>query len=126
MKRLVAAIAVACSLSLAGCVTAPGAPPAASAQGWGPIAAGVGAVLGETRIDPKIEKVSAKLAGWCTELKAAAAAVDLFAPQKAQEAAQAGRIAVATFCAAPPKNVAAALVALADAYAAIEAARQGG
>jgi hypothetical protein len=121
MTRLFGAALLALALVAGGCQTAS----PTTAAGWGQIAAGVGAVLGETKIDPKIEKVSAKLAGYCAEVKTAALAVDLFAPANLQEAASAGRIAVATFCAAPPKNVAEALVTLADAYAAIEAARAG-
>lgn len=118
LKRLFAAVAVACLL--AACQTSP-----TSSAGWGQIAAGVGAVIGETKIDPQIEKVSVKLARYCAEVQTAALAVDLFAPEKAQRAAEDARIVVATFCAAPPKNLAAALASLATAYVAIEAARRG-
>jgi predicted small secreted protein len=121
MKRIVLALVALGALALAGCQTSQ-----TTSTGWGQIATGVGAVIGETKIDPKIEKVSAKLAGYCAEAQTAALAVDLFAPEKLQEAASAGRITVATFCAAPPKSVAEALVALAHAIAAIEAARQRG
>ncbi|MBA4220152.1 MAG: hypothetical protein C0458_05410 [Methylobacterium sp.] len=118
LKRLFAAVAVACLL--AACQTAPG-----SSAGWGQIAAGVGVVVGETKIDPQIEKVSAKLARYCAEVQTAALAVDLFAPEKVQRAAQDARIVVATFCASPPRNLANALASLAAAYAAIETARRG-
>lgn len=120
--RILGAALLALALTAGGCQTAG----TTSATGWGQIAAGVGNVIGETKIDPQIEKVSGKLARYCAEVKAAALAVDFLAPEKLQEAASAGRIAVATFCAAPPKSVAEALVSLANAYAAIEAARQGG
>ena len=120
MKRFVLALVALGSLALAGCQTLnnPGA--------WGQIATGVGAIVGETRIDPQIEKVSAKLARYCGEVQTAALAVDLLAPAKAQAAARDARIAVATFCARPPSNVATALASLTAAYAAIESARAEG
>lgn len=117
-RKLFAALAVASAIGLAGCQT--------SASGWGQIAAGVGAVLGETKIDPQIERVSARLAERCAELQTAALAVDLFAPEKLRSAAADGRAVIATFCANPPKNVAEALVAIADAFGAIQAARRAG
>ena len=79
MFRIIAALALACVLSA--CQTSN---PAA----WGQIAAGVGAVLGETKIDPQIERVSTKLAAYCVEAQNAAIAVDLLAPPKVQRAAQ--------------------------------------
>ncbi|TCR68199.1 hypothetical protein [Bosea sp. BK604] len=120
MNRFVLALVALGALALAGCqsINNPGA--------WGQIAAGVGAIVGETTIDPKIEKVSAKLAEQCATVQTAALAVDLLSPSKVQQAAQDARIAVATFCAAPPRDVSEALVALANAYAAIAAARAGG
>lgn len=118
LKRLFAAVAVACLL--AACQTSPG-----SSAGWGQIASGVGIVIGDTKVDPQIEKVSAKLASYCAEVQTASLAVDLFAPEKLQRAAQDARLVVATFCASPPKNLASALASLAAAYAAIEAARRG-
>lgn len=118
MNRILAALAVACAIALGGCQT--------SATGWSQIAAGVGAVLGETRIDPQIERVSVRLAERCAELQTAALAVDLVAPERLRSAAADGRAVIATFCAKPPKNVAQALVAIADAFAAIQAARRAG
>lgn len=117
MKRLFAAVAVACLLSA--CQTAP-----TSSAGWQQIAAGVGAVVGETSIDPQIARISARLAERCTQVQTAALAVDLLAPQKLRDAAVEARMVLAGVCAAPPKNVGEALVALANAYAAIEAARR--
>lgn len=118
MTRILAALAVACSLALAGCQTRFDNPTA-----WGQIAAGVGAVVGETKVDPQIEKISARLARYCTELQTAAVAVDVLAPEKLRQAAQDGKIALATFCARPPRNVAEAVAGVAAAYAAIAAAR---
>lgn len=117
MKRPLAALAVACSLAIAGCN--------ATAENWRDFAIATGAIVGETRIDPRIEKVSAKLAEHCVTVQTAAIAVDLLAPPKVQAAAQDARAVVASFCAAPPRNVSQALVALASAYVAIEAARAG-
>lgn len=118
MNRIFAALALACAIALGGCQT--------SATGWGQIAAGVGQVLGDTKIDPQIERVSARLAERCAELQTAAIAVDLFAPEKLRAAAADARAVVSTFCAKPPKNVADALVSIADAFAAIQAARRLG
>lgn len=117
-RKYFAALAVASAIGLGGCQT--------SAGGWGQIAAGVGAVLGETRLDPQIERVSARLAKRCADLQTAALAVDLFAPDNLRSAAAEGQAVIATFCASPPKNVAQALVAVADAFAAIQAARRAG
>ena len=116
MFRIIAALALACVLSA--CQTA------ANPTAWSQIAAGVGAIVGETKIDPQIERISAKLARYCDEVQIAALAVDLFAPEKVQRAAQDARLVVATFCAAPPKNVGTALIALGDAYAAIAVAKR--
>lgn len=120
MKRTVLALVALGALALAGCQTSQ-----TSATGWGQIATGVGAIVGETKIDPQIEKISAKLATYCGEVQTAALAVGLLAPEKAQQAAKDARIVVATFCASPPNSVATAITSLAAAYAAIEAAKRG-
>ena len=116
MFRFIAALALACVLSA--CQTS-------NPLAWGQIAAGVGAVLGETKIDPQIERVSTRLAAYCAEAQTAALAVDLLAPAKVQRAAQDARVVVATFCASPPRNVASALASVVAAYAAIVQARAG-
>jgi hypothetical protein len=121
IRRFTAALVVGCALLLAGCQTRFDNPAA-----WGQIASGVGAIIGRTEIDPQIEKVSTRLAKYCTELQTAALAVDAFAPDKLQAAAHDGRIAIASFCAAPPKNLAEAIAGVAGAYAAIAAARAEG
>lgn len=90
---------------------------------WAQIATGVGQIVGQTKLDPQIEKVSAKLAAWCAEVQTAAVAVDVLAPAKLQRAASDARVVVNTFCSAPPTSVATAINQLAAAYAAIEAAR---
>ena len=118
MNRILAALALACAVALGGCQT--------SATGWGHIATGVGAILGETRVDPQIERVSARLAERCADLQTAAVAIDLFAPEKLRAAVSDAQAVLSSFCARPPKNVAAALVALADTFAAIQAARRAG
>lgn len=119
MNRFLAALALACALALGACQSSSG-----SSAGWGQIATGVGLVIGETSVDPQIEKASAKLAGYCAQVQTAALAVDLFAPEKLKRAAQDARLVVASFCAAPPKNLAAALASLAAAHAALDAARR--
>ena len=117
MKRLFAAAVVACALVAAGCQTA-------NPTAWGQIAAGVGGIVGETKIDPQIERISTKLASYCVDVQTAALAVDLLAPEAVQKAAQEARIVVAAFCSAPPSSVASAIASLAAAYAAIEKARR--
>ncbi len=116
--HVLAAAAVACSLALAGCQTR-----FDNSAAWGQIATGVGTIIGQTDIDPQVGKVSARLAKHCTELQAAAFAVHLYAPDKLQEAARNGRLALASFCASPPSNVAEAIAGVARAYAAIAAAQ---
>ncbi|GHE51074.1 hypothetical protein GCM10019059_07850 [Camelimonas fluminis] len=120
LKLMAAAIGM---LALAACTSSQSVN---NPTAWGQIAAGVAAVVGETKIDPKIEQVSSKLASYCVEVQTAALAVDLFAPPKVQLAAQDARAVVRTFCASPPTSVATAITSLAAAYAAIEAARKGG
>lgn len=121
MNRFLAALALACALTLGACTTS-----GDSAAGWGQIARGAGIVLGETKLDPQIERVSTRLAERCAELQTAALAVDLLAPDRLRAAAADGRAVIAAFCARPPKNVGEALVAIADAFAALQAARRAG
>ena len=121
MNRFLAALALACAIALGACTTR-----GDSSAGWGQIASGVGIVLGETRLDAQVEKASARLAQHCAELQTASLAVGLFAPDKLRSAAAEARAVVATFCAGPPKSVAAALAAVSEAFAAIEAARRAG
>ena len=61
MNRIVLALVALGSLALAGCQTLN------NPIAWGQIATGVGAIVGETRIDPQIEKVSARLARSCAK-----------------------------------------------------------
>ncbi|GHE69811.1 hypothetical protein GCM10019059_31880 [Camelimonas fluminis] len=117
LKLMAAAIGM---LALAACQTAN------NPTAWGQIAAGVATVVGDTKIDPDIERVSSKLAAYCVEVQTAALAVDLFAPVKVQQAAIDARAVVRTFCSSPPTSVATAITSLAAAYAAIESARKGG
>lgn len=102
MKRLtLAALAVACSLTLGGCLTA---------------------------VDRKIAEVSDKLAARCVELQTATAVVDLFAPEKVRIAIANGRAVIATFCAAPPRSAAELAIAtgkVLEAVQAIETAKRG-
>jgi hypothetical protein len=59
MKHVLAATAFACLL--AGCQTA------SNPSAWGQIATGVGALVGETKIDPQIERISTKFAAYCAD-----------------------------------------------------------
>ncbi|HEV7258916.1 MAG TPA: hypothetical protein VGN82_14140 [Bosea sp. (in: a-proteobacteria)] len=117
MIRIIAALALACVLTACQTVSNPAA--------WGQIAAGTAAIVGETKIDPQIERISKKLAAYCADVQTAAIAVDILAPEKIQKAAVEAKILVATVCAAPPSNVASAITSLAAAYGSIDAARKG-
>lgn len=112
------------AMTLAACQSV--SPTVNNPAAWAQIAAGVGQVVGETSIDPDIKRVSTKLARYCAEVQTAALGVSLFAPAKAQTAAEHARITVQTFCAAPPTSVSTAITSIAAAYAAIEAAKGGG
>lgn len=119
MNRILAAVAVACALALAGCQTS------TSAAGWGQIAAGAGQVIGSTKADGQVAKASAKLEQYCAGLRAVALSATLFAPERNRLAAQQAAVAVNKICDAPPADVASALKFAADAYAAAIAVRDG-
>jgi len=123
LKRLVAAIAVACALAISACVPKDGGGPDTSAEGWRQIAVGVGTVVGPTKADATVAKASAQLAQYCGALQAVAAGATIFAPEKQRNAAAVAAAAVTTVCASPPADVAAALVLAADTYAAVRAAQ---
>jgi hypothetical protein len=120
-SRIILAAALGCALALGGCITAE------RAGGFAQITQGVAIVMGETKIDPQIAKVSSRLAERCGELQMAAVGVDLFAPDKLRSAGKYGEAVISTFCAAPPKTAAELAVAIgkvAEAIAAIERARR--
>lgn len=120
-SRFLMAGALACALSLGACVTPD------RAAGFGQIATGVGIVLGDTKIDPQIARVSERLAERCGTLQLAAVGIDLLAPESLRDAGKYGEAVIATFCAAPPKNareVAVAIGKVAEAVAAIERAKR--
>lgn len=123
LKRLFAAIAVACALTVSACVPKDSGGPDTSAEGWRQIAVGVGTVVGPTKADAGIAKASAQLAQYCGALQAIAAGATLFAPEKQRNAATVAAAAVTTVCTSPPADVAAALVLAADTYAAVRAAQ---
>lgn len=123
LKRLFAAIAVACALAVSACVPKDGAGPGTSAEGWRQIAVGVGTVVGPTKADAGVAKVSAQLAQYCGALQAVAAGATIFAPEKQRQAAAVAAAAVDTVCSSPPADVASALVLAADTYAAVRAAQ---
>ena len=120
-NRIFAAAAIGCALALGGCITSE------RAAGFAQITQGVAIVMGETKVDPQIAKVSARLAERCDTLQLAAVGVDLFAPEKLRDAGKYGEAVIATFCAAPPKTageVAIAIGKVAEAIAAIERAKR--
>ncbi len=121
MKRIPCALALA--LLVTACVPRAGAGPGTSAEGWRQIAVGAGAVIGSTKGDAQVARASAKLAEYCGALQAVAFGATLFAPEKQRNAAAIASAAVNTVCAAPPADVASALVVAADTYSAVQAAR---
>lgn len=123
IKRLVAAVAVACALAVSACVPKDGSGPSTSAEGWRQIAVGVGTVVGPTKADAGVAKASAQLAQYCGALQAVAAGATIFAPEKQRQAAAVAAAAVDTVCSSPPADLASALVLAADTYAAVRAAQ---
>lgn len=123
MKRILCALALA--MLATACVPRDGGgPPGTSAQGWGQIAAGVGAVVGPSRADPAIARTSARLAEYCGALQAVALGAPIFAPEKQRNAAAIASAAVNAVCAAPPDDLASALATAVRTYEAVEAARR--
>lgn len=119
--RFLAAIAVACAIALGGCITTE------RAAGFGQITQGVAIVMGETKLDPQIAKVSARLAERCGELQLAAVGVDLFAPETLRSAAKYGEAVVTVACANPPRTageVAIAIGKVVEAISRIEQAKR--
>lgn len=119
--RIIAALAVACSIALAGCQSWNSQ---TSAAGWGQIAAGAGQVIGKTKADEQVAKASAELAKYCGALQAVAVGATIFAPEKQKNVAAMAAAAVSTVCANPPSDVASALTTAAAAYGAVVAAQQ--
>ena len=121
MKRILCALALA--LLATACVPRDGAGPGTSAEGWRQIAMGAGAVIGRAKADATVARASARLADYCGALQAVALGATIFAPEKHRNAAAIASAAVSTVCAAPPADVASALVVAANAYSAAQAAR---
>ena len=124
IKRLFAAIAVACALTISACVPKDGAGPGTSTEGWRQIAVGTGQVIGKTKADDKVAKASAQLAQYCGGLQAVAMGATIFAPEKQRNVAAMAAAAVNTVCANPPADVAAALLTAVEAYEAVLAAQK--
>lgn len=122
MTRILAALALACALSVAACAPRDGSGPGTSAAGWHQIAVGVGAVVGPTRADTSVAKASEQLDRYCGGLRAVAALGTLFATSDYARIVREASAVVATVCERKPKDVAAALVTAAAAYAAAQAA----
>lgn len=118
--RILAALAVACSIALAGCQSWN---TQTSAAGWEQIATGAGQVIGKTKADEKVAKASAELAKYCGALQAVAVGATIFAPEKQKNVAAMAAAAANTVCANPPSDVATALTTAAAAYGAVIAAQ---
>lgn len=103
-RSLVAAAALSCALA-GGCIPAQ---EAARIQ------------VAAAKADATVANASTKLARYCGLLQAGLATLDLFAAHPAIDEAE---TVVATFCAAPPRDVASAAAAAVRAYAALTAAR---
>jgi len=123
IKRLVAALAVACAITLSACVPKDGTGPGTSSEGWRQIAVGAGQVIGKTKADESVARASAQLARYCGALQAMALGASIFAPEKQRNVAAMAAVGVNTVCASPPADVGAALVVAADTYSAVRAAQ---
>jgi hypothetical protein len=124
MKRLFAALAVACALFASACVPRDGAIGGTSPSGWGQIAVGVGQVVGATKADAKVAKASETLGKYCGALQAIAFGATLFAPEKQRNIAAMAAAGVNTICASPPSDVASALTAAVATYESVVAAQK--
>jgi hypothetical protein len=123
VRRIFAALALACALAASACVPKDGT--GTSTTGWQQIAAGVGQVIGKTKVDDQVAKASAKLDQSCAALRAVALGTTMFSPERYRLAAQQASAVVNTVCDHPPEDVASALKLVADAYAAAVAAADG-
>lgn len=118
MKRsLVCGIGLV-ALAMAGC--------AKDTTDWGKVAAGTGMIIGATNatkdIDPRIAQVSDKLAQYCPLLQVAAAVGTAAIPENKRTAGLQAQAALNEVCAAPPRDVQAAVAVAAKAYLAARAA----
>lgn len=78
-------------------------------------------------IDARIADASDRFVARCSELRTAAAAIDLFAPEKLRTAVRQGDTVLATVCAEPPRTAADLAIAIGKtikALQAIEAAKR--
>ena len=122
MNRILAALAVACALAVSACVPKDGAGSGTSAAGWHQIAVGAGQVIGQTKYDAKVAKVSDKIAPYCGAMQLVAAGATIWSPEKHRAIAQQAAAAVTSACNDPPSDVATALTAVVKAYEAVLAA----
>lgn len=106
------------ALAIAGC--------AKDTTDWGAVAAGTGMIINGTHvakdIDPRIAQVSDKLAQYCPLLQVAAAVGTAAIPENKRTAGLQAQAALNEVCAAPPRDVPAAVAVAAKAYLAARAA----
>lgn len=112
IRKLFLAAVIGAAMLSAGCVTQS----ATTDKGWAQIAAGTGAIIGQTKADAQVAEASAKVAKYCGTLQAVATGASIFSPEKVRSAALKAEAVVSTVCANPPTDVASALRVLADAY----------
>lgn len=105
-------------LAAAGCAT--------DTTDWGKVATGTGMIISGTNaakdIDPRIAQVSDKLAQYCPLLQVAAAVGTAAIPENKRTAGLQAQAALNEVCAAPPRDVVAAVAVAAKAYLAARAA----
>lgn len=127
MKSILTACAALVFLTLGGCANYQLSQ--TSAEGWGQIAAGAGAILSGTesgkKADAKIAETSAKISQYCGALQAVAMGASIFSPEKYRQAAVVAQQAVDRYCSAPYQNASQVLAGAAATYADVVAIQQG-
>ncbi len=93
---------------------------------WGKVAAGTGMIISASNatkdIDPRIAQVSEQLGRYCPLLQVAAAVGTAAIPESKRTAGLQAQAALNEVCAAPPRDVVAAVAVAAKAYLAARAA----
>jgi len=120
LKKLSLAFVVGLAVVLSGCIqtTTKNNDPF-----WGEVAMGVGATVGQTKADPKIQKVVDTIYQYCGTLRTVAALGTVFAPEKQRKAAEIASAAISGVCDSPPTgDLNAVQAALTTAVKAYEAA----
>lgn len=127
MKTIITVCAALVLMSLGGCANYQLSQ--TSAQGWGQIATGAGAIISDTEVgkkaDTRIAAASARLSQYCGALQAVAMGASIFSPEKYRQAALVAQQAVDRYCSAPYQNATEVLQGAAATYSDVIAIQQG-